>query len=515
MDTILKASLPKLWEKLLEALQAVLPITAIVLVLCFTIAPVSPSILLCFLLGAAMIVAGIMFFTLGAEMSMTPMGERVGAVLTRSRRLPVILGVGFLLGFLITISEPDLQVLANQVPAIPNRVLILSVAAGVGLFLVFAFLRMLLGIPLPKLLVLFYGLLFALAAVVPKEFLAVAFDSGGVTTGPMTVPFIMALGVGVSAIRGDRHAADDSFGLVAMCSIGPILAVLILGIAFRASDSTYLPPVMPQVEDSVELWQLFCEALPTYLKEIAVSLLPIMVLFGVFQLAALRMDRRSLGRIGVGLGYTYIGLVLFLTGANVGFMPAGNYLGQVLAGQSFRWVLIPIGMLIGYFIVRAEPAVYVLNKQVEEVTDGAVSAQVMGIALSAGVSISVGLAMVRVLTGISVLWFLVPGYAFAIGISFVVPKLYTAIAFDAGGVASGPMTAAFLLPLAQGACTAVGGNIVTDAFGVVAMVAMTPLITVQLMGLVAQLKTRKARQAQPQTAAAVFACWQDDEIIEL
>ena len=218
------------------------------------------------------------------------------------------------------------------------------------------------------------------------------------------------------------------------------------------------------------------------------------MLFGVFQLAALRMDRRLLGRIGVGLGYTYIGLVLFLTGANVGFMPAGNYLGQVLAGQSYRWVLIPIGMLIGYFIVRAEPAVYVLNKQVEEVTDGAVSAQAMGMALSAGVSISVGLAMVRVLTGISILWFLVPGYAFAIGISFVVPKLYTAIAFDAGGVASGPMTAAFLLPLAQGACTAVGGNIVTDAFGVVAMVAMTPLITVQLMGLVAQLRTRRTDQ---------------------
>ena len=229
MDAILKASLPKLREKLLEALQAVLPIAAIVLVLCFTIAPVSPSILLCFLLGAAMIVVGIMFFTLGAEMSMTPMGERVGAVITKSRKLPVILGIGFLLGFLITISEPDLQVLANQVPSIPNRTLILSVAAGVGLFLVFAFLRMLIGISLPKLLVLFYGMIFLLAAFVPKEFLAVAFDSGGVTTGPMTVPFIMALGVGVSAIRGDRHAADDSFGLVAMCSIGPILAVLLLG----------------------------------------------------------------------------------------------------------------------------------------------------------------------------------------------------------------------------------------------------------------------------------------------
>ena len=499
MDAILKASLPKLREKLLEALQAVLPIVAIVLVLCFTIAPVSPSILLCFLLGAVLIVVGIMFFTLGAEMSMTPMGERVGAVLTRSRKLPVILGVGFLLGFLITISEPDLQVLANQVPSIPNQTLIFSVAAGVGLFLTVAFLRMLLGVALPPLLVAFYGLVFVLAAFVPREFLAVAFDSGGVTTGPMTVPFIMALGVGVSAIRGDRHAADDSFGLVALCSVGPILAVLIL--------------------DSVELWQLFHEGLREYIKEIASSLLPIVVMFGVFQAVALRLDKRTLGRIAVGLAYTYVGLVLFLTGANVGFMPAGNYLGQVLAGCGMPWVIIPIGMLIGYFIVKAEPAVYVLNKQVEEVTDGAISAQAMGMALSAGVSISVGLAMVRVLTGISILWFLIPGYAVAIGISFVVPKLFTAIAFDAGGVASGPMTATFLLPLAQGACVAVGGNIVTDAFGVVAMVAMTPLITVQLMGLAAQLKTgrrRAARAAEPALAGvAAYADWPDDDIIEL
>ena len=519
MDAILKASLPKLREKLLEALQAVLPIVAIVLVLCFTIAPVSPSILLCFLLGAVLIVVGIMFFTLGAEMSMTPMGERVGAVLTRSRKLPVILGVGFLLGFLITISEPDLQVLANQVPSIPNRTLIFSVAAGVGLFLTVAFLRMLLGVALPPLLVAFYGLVFVLAAFVPREFLAVAFDSGGVTTGPMTVPFIMALGVGVSAIRGDRHAADDSFGLVALCSVGPILAVLILGIAFRASDSTYIPPVLPEVSDSVELWQLFHEGLPEYIKEIASSLLPIVVMFGVFQAVALRLDKRTLGRIAVGLAYTYVGLVLFLTGANVGFMPAGNYLGQVMAARSYRWVLVPVGALIGYFIVRAEPAVYVLNKQVEEVTDGAISAQAMGMALSAGVSISVGLAMVRVLTGISILWFLIPGYAVAIGISFVVPKLFTAIAFDAGGVASGPMTATFLLPLAQGACVAVGGNIVTDAFGVVAMVAMTPLITVQLMGLAAQLKTgrrRAARAAEPALAGvAAYADWPDDDIIEL
>ena len=315
------------------------------------------------------------------------------------------------------------------------------------------------------------------------------------------LPFALVLGVVAALMLLEPHLSGT---------------VLILGIVFNASESSYVPPVIPEVGDSVELWQLFSEGLPTYLHEIATSLLPIVVMFGIFQLAALHIDRRTLGRIGVGLVYTYIGLVLFLTGANIGFMPAGNYLGQVLGGQSSRWLLIPIGMLIGYFIVRAEPAVYVLNKQVEEVTDGAISAGTMGAALSAGVALSVGLAMVRVLTGISILWFLIPGYLFAISISFVVPKLYTAIAFDAGGVASGPMTATFLLPLAQGACIAVGGNIVTDAFGVVAMVAMTPLITVQLMGLVAQLKTRKARSAQPLLdTAALLAELPDDAIIEL
>ena len=498
-----------------ESLTSVLPITAIVLLLCFTVTPVSNNAMMAFLIGSLLLIVGMGLFSLGSEMSMIPLGQAVGSEITRSKNVWIIVGISFLIGIIITVAEPDLQVLANQVPAIPNPTLILSVAAGVGLFLVFAFLRMLIGISLPRLLVLFYSIIFLLAVFVPREFLAVAFDSGGVTTGPMTVPFIMALGVGVSAIRSDRHAADDSFGLVALCSVGPILAVLILGIVFNASESSYVPPVIPEVGDSVELWQLFGEGLPTYLHEIALSLLPIIVMFGIFQLVALRIDRRTLGRIGVGLVYTYIGLVLFLTGANIGFMPAGNYLGQVLGGQSSRWLLIPIGMLIGYFIVRAEPAVYVLNKQVEEVTDGAISAGTMGAALSAGVSLSVGLAMVRVLTGISILWFLIPGYLFAISISFVVPKLYTAIAFDAGGVASGPMTATFLLPLAQGACVAVGGNIVTDAFGVVAMVAMTPLITVQLMGLVAQLRTRKARRLQPAAMGAAFAGLADDDIIEL
>ncbi len=505
----------KLREKRNEALKAVLPIVALVLLLSFTIAPISSSILLCFLMGALLVIAGMMFFTLGAELAMTPMGERVGSSLTKCRKLPILAALTFILGFIITISEPDLQVLAQQVPSVPNMTLIVFVACGVGIFLVAALFRMLFSISLPRMLLFFYVIVFVLAFFVPDSFLAVAFDSGGVTTGPMTVPFIMALGIGISSIRGDRHAADDSFGLVALCSIGPILAVLLLSLIFHVDGSTYEAAALPEISNSVELWHLFLVSFPHYMQEIAVSLLPIVLFFAIFQVTVLKITGRTLVRIGVGLVYTYLGLVLFLTGANVGFMPAGSYLGTVLAGLNYRWILVPIGMIIGFFIVKAEPAVYVLNRQVEEITDGAISASAMGASLSAGVAFSVGIAMVRVLTGVSILWFLIPGYAIALSLSLVVPKIFTAIAFDSGGVASGPMTATFLLPLAQGACIAVGGDIVKDAFGVVAMVAMTPLITIQILGVIYKLRSRKAALIPAAIPADPLAALDDDAIIEL
>lgn len=501
---------PKMQSKMSEALAAVVPIIGIVLALSFTVAPVSPSILLSFLMGAVLVMVGMMFFSLGAEISMTPMGEKVGAKMTQTKNVWFIMLLSFILGIIITISEPDLQVLAELVPSVPNRTLILAVAVGVGLFLVVAILRMLLSIALSHLLVALYLAVFVLAFLVPGDFRAIAFDSGGVTTGPMTVPFIMALGVGISAIRNDRNAADDSFGLVALCSVGPILAVLLLGMIFNPGESA--PEVIEniQIADTVELWQMFAVELPAYLEEIAISLLPIVVFFGLFQVFSLHLSGRTLSKIVMGLAYTYLGLVLFLTGANVGFMPTGTYLGSVLAGKSYRYLLIPIGAVIGYFIVKAEPAVYVLNHQVEEITDGAISARAMGTSLSLGVAVSVALAMTRVLTGIPILYFLIPGYAIALGLSFVVPKIFTAIAFDSGGVASGPMTATFLLPLAQGACVAVGGDLAADAFGVVAMVAMTPLITIQILGLVTVIKNGK-RAVQGDLVPEMDA----DAIIEL
>ena len=491
MDIIIKSSIPKLREKLLEALQAVLPIAAIVLVLCFSIAPVSPSILLCFLLGAAMIIVGIMFFTLGAEMSMTPMGERVGAMLTKSRSVPLIIGVGFLLGFLITISEPDLQVLANQVPSIPNMTLILSVAAGVGIFLVMAFLRMLLGIPLPRLLVIFYAAIFLLAAFVPKEFLAVAFDSGGVTTGPMTVPFILAMGLGVSMIRSDRAAEADSFGLVALCSIGPILSVLILGFFYNDSEAT-AGVSAAAFADTREIGSAFISAIPDYMAEMAVALLPIVAIFLIFQLCLLRLHGRPLAKILIGIVYTYVGLVLFLTGVNVGFSTLGASLGAALAESG----AIPLSMLLGWFIISAEPAVGVLEKQIEQVSAGAIPGRAIKISLSIAIALAMGIAMLRVVTGISIMWFLVPGYAIALGLSFFVPDIYTAIAFDSGGVASGPMTATFMLQFMMGASTALGGNVLSDAFGVVAMVAMMPLLSIQVVGVLFEKHAKRSEASE-------------------
>lgn len=459
---------------------------------------------------------GMLLFSIGVELSMTPIGERVGTTMTKSKKLFVMVGISFIIGFMITISEPDLQVLAEQVPSVPNMALILAVAIGVGSFLVIALLRMLFGIALSHMLLVFYVAIFIFSYFVPGDFLAVAFDSGGVTTGPMTVPFIMALGIGISAIRSDKHAANDSFGLVALCSIGPILAVLILGMFYHPEHTEYVAKAIPDIDNSVELWKMFAKEIPTYMKEMAVSIFPIVVFFLLFQAVSRDMKKKAMIKIGIGLIYTYAGLFLFLTGVNVGFMPAGNYLGQVIAKLPAFWIIIPIGMVIGYFIVKAEPAVQVLTKQVEEITSGAISEKAMGLSLSIGVAVSVGLAMVRVLTGISIMWFLIPGYAIALILTFFVPKIFTAIAFDSGGVASGPMTATFLLPFAMGACDALGGSIITDAFGIVAMVAMTPLITIQVMGVVYKQKAEHLqKEISEQTVCIPLEEYGDAEIIEL
>ena len=500
----------KLKEKIRESLSAVFPITGIVLILSIFLIPMELGSVVMFLTGALMLIVGMGFFQLGAEMAMTPLGEGVGVQISKMKKLLTVLLTGFLMGVIITVSEPDLQVLAGQVPSVPNMVLIMTVAVGVGLFLALAIVRIRYKISLSMLLIVCYLALILVSMFVPKEFLAVAFDSGGVTTGPMTVPFIMAMGVGLASVRSDKNAANDSFGLVALSSVGPILAVLILGCFFKPTEAAYTLTDVATVVTTQDVARVFAQGLPLYAREVLLSLVPILWVFLIFQWLTHRYHGLQIKRIIVGFGYTYIGLVLFLCGASVGFAPVGAYLGKELAGLSLRWILVPIGALIGYYIVKAEPAIQVLNHQVEAVTNGAISVKMMNRCMQIGVAASVGLAMLRVLTGISIQWFVIPGYIIALVLSRMVPDIFIGIAFDSGGVASGPMTSTFLLPLSIGVCEALGGNLMTDAFGVVALVALTPLIAIQLMGLVYKLKTAKRTQTVP--AAIADDC---DMIVDL
>ncbi|MDF2541878.1 MAG: hypothetical protein K0S47_1596 [Herbinix sp.] len=498
-----------LTTKLRESLSSVIPITVIVLILHFTIAPMPLYIMVLFLIGSLLLILGMSLFTLGADISMMIMGEKIGAHLTKSRKLPLIIIVTFIIGVFITIAEPDLKVLARQTPAVPDMVLIVAVAIGVGIFLVVSFLRILLQIKLSYILIFLYLIVFLLASFTDKDFLAVAFDSGGVTTGPITVPFIMALGVGLSMVRGDNTAEEDSFGLVSLCSVGPIMTVLILGMFYNSSQNSYSPVTVPDFQNFTEVILSFVTNTPHYVEEVSFALLPIILFFLLFQITTLRLQKKPLAKIIIGIIYTFLGLILFLIGVNVGFMPAGYYLGEKIAGSSYVWLLIPLGMVMGYFIVAAEPAVHVLKQQVEDITEGSISGKAMGLSLSIGVAISVGLALLRVITGISIFYLLIPGYLIALTLTFFVPSLFTSIAFDSGGVASGPMAATFLMPFAMGACEAVGGNMVTDAFGIVAMVAMTPLITIQILGIVYQIKARRV------TEDAVSHPLMEDSIIDL
>ncbi len=499
----------KLREKINESLTTVVPITGIVLLLCIFLLPLDLGTIALFLVGAAFLIVGMGLFQLGAEMAMTSLGQGVGKYIVKSKKLAVMLLISFMVGMLITVAEPDLAVLAAQVPAIPNQVMTWVVAVGVGVFMVIAVLRILFKIELKKLLMLLYPLIFILSFFAPADFTAVAFDAGGVTTGPMTVPFIMALGVGFSSVRGDKGSQEDSFGLVSLCSVGPILMVLLLGIFYQPDSAVVSGVDISTLTTLQEVMLEFAVMIPSYLKEVITILIPVFAVFVVFQLLTGSFKRIQVLRILVGFLYTLIGTTLFLTGVNVGFAPVGTLLGQQLATETWKWILLPVGALIGYYIVKAEPAVQILNKQVEDVTSGAITARAMNLCLSIGVSAAVLLAMLRILTGLDIYWVIIPGYLIALILCQFVQPIFVGIAFDSGGVASGPMTSTFLLPMAIGACTGVGGNIMTDAFGVIALVAMAPIIAVLVMGVMYEIRLKR------ETGSVVVVVDEDDLIIEI
>ena len=476
-------------EKCRESVISVIPVVILVLLLHLTVAPLGDD-LPKFLTGAALFIVGLGLFLVGADIGVLPVGQKVGSTLTGKRNLALMLAVGFVVGFIITVAEPDVQVLAAQVtgvaPVIAPMALVCIIAAGVGFFVAVAMGRIIFQLPLKTLLFVCYGAVFLCALLASDLFLGIGFDAGGATTGPMTVPFIMALGVGVAAVRGGSNAGDDSFGFVGLASVGPILAVLMLGV--------FASPAVPETSSAAQAAQEglaahFLHLLPEVTHEVAMALGPLALLFLFFRLFLIRLSRRQTLRMVMGLIYTFIGVILFFLGVKGGFMPTGDALGALLSAPENRFLLIPVALVLGAVVVCAEPAVWILTEQVEQVSGGAIRRTLMLIALSAGVSLAVGIAMYRVMTGTSLWYFLIPGYAAAMLLMRLCPRMFTAIAFDSGGVASGPMASTFILAFMLGVSKGVGGNPAVDAFGCIAMIAMTPLIAIQLLGIVFRCKT--------------------------
>lgn len=471
----------ELIAKIKESFLSVLPIFLLVVFLHFTVVPLNDNMMGNFLIGSVFLVVGMSLFTLGADNAMMPMGHKIGSYISKYKKLWFLVIVALLLGTFITLAEPDLKVLADQASYLPGTTLILTVSIGVGMFLVLAALRIVFKLNLSKLLVVSYGLVFLLTIFIPKEFIPLSFDSGGVTTGPITVPFIMALGIGMSSVNGD-DSKNDSFGLIGLCSIGPILSVLLLSLFFGNGTASYVSS-----GETLSIGAYF----GLYAKEIAIALLPIILFFVFFQIAFIKLSKKTLAKIFISIVYTFLGLVLFLVGVNYGFMSTGKYIGVTIANNFKSWVLIPLGMIMGLLTILAEPAVYVLNKQVEEISSGLISKKSLSFSLAIGVSIAVGLAMTRIVFDINIFYILIPGYLLAIVMTFCAPKMFVAIAFDSGGVASGPMAATFILPFAIGACSTLGNSVILDAFGLVSFIALTPLISIQILGIIYNAKLNK------------------------
>ena len=485
-----------LLDKFKDVIMSVLPITIIVLILNFTVAPIGTELIGRFIVGAIFIIIGLAIFLFGADLGIQPIGNLMGSSIAKKKKLGTIVVFGFILGFFVNIAEPDLQVLARQVSqvtsgAISQISLLVVVSIGIGLMVVVGLLRIVFKISLNKLLTILYGIIFLLVALAPPSFLGIAFDSGGATTGSMTVPFILALGLGVASMQGGKESEEDSFGLVGIASTGPMIAVLIMSLLSGIETLTGSLPYHEVESGSILL--LFLKEIPVLLVEVTLALLPFLVLFLIFQVFFIKLPKKQFARILKGLLYTYIGFVLFLTGVNAGFMEAGSAIGHVLASLENNWIVIPIGFILGFVVILAEPAVYVLNEQIEDVTSGHIKKKVILYTLAIGVAIAVTLSMIRILVPSIRLWhFLVPGYFLAIVLSYFTPNLFVGIAFDSGGVASGPMTATFILAFAQGVAQAIeGADVLLDAFGVIALVALTPLIAIQILGLIYERKAVK------------------------
>jgi hypothetical protein len=478
--------------KLEEAFSSAFPLVLIVLIAGIILVPMPSGTVLMFIIGTGLLILGMGLFSLGVDLAMLPMGEGMGRQLSKSKKIVLVLVITFIMGLIITIAEPDLQVLSKLVStSIPPRVLIFIVSIGIGFTLVTAVLRNLFKIPIGYLLIVLYGIIFLLVFLAQKPFIPIAFEAGAVTTGPIIVPFILAMGVGLASIRKGKDSKEANFGLVALCTLGPVLSILILSLFYKPSGAEWDTFVFPNADTFQDAVRPFVIESPEYIIEVLIAMTAIVFCFVILQVVSKLYKKNELVRITGGFFITLAGLVCFLVGANVGFVPVGHLLGSQLANSTFKWILVPLGLIIGFYIVKAEPAVHVLKREVEDITGGAINQKALLHAIAIGMAGAMGLTVVRIFLGIPIIYFLLPGYVFSLVMFFFVPKIFTAIAFDSGGVCSGPMSTTFLLPLTMGICESTGQDQMIFGFGIVAMVAITPVVVIQIMGLLYKRKVKK------------------------
>ena len=477
-----------------DVLFSVLPITALVTILNFTIVPIENEMLIRFIIGAFLVILGLGIFLFGAHVGITTIGSLMGETVAKSNKAISVGILGFILGFMITIAEPDLQILAQQVNSasggiVPASLILIVVSVGVGIMVGIGLLRILYEVPLNKLLTATYLIILFLGLKTSQEFLAISVDASGATTGAMTTPFILALGYGVSRLKGGKTSDEDSFGMVGEASAGPIFAIMLMSMIWGLKD---IQGGMNEFVINKGIISPYIKIFPRFLKESVITVLPLTTLFLIFDRFKFKLSKKNKNIILKGLLYTYIGLTLFLVGVNAGFMEVGRVIGESIA--RFHPLLLPVfGFLLGMVVVLAEPAVHVLSNQVEEVTAGHIKKKAILVALSMGIAFAVMISMLRIMIPGLKLWhILLPGFGFAAFLSYKVPPIFVGIAYDSGGVASGPMTATFVLAFAQGAADAIPtANVLIDGFGVIAMVAMTPLIAIQVLGLIFKRKAER------------------------
>lgn len=472
-------------DKFKETLISVCPVVILVVALHFLAAPLETPVLARFLLGSVLVILGLTVFLIGVEIAISPLGNAIGSMLAQRRSLALLLAGGLVLGFVTSVAEPDLAVLADQIQTatggeLSSATILIVVAAGIGVMLALALARIVFQVSLRNLLLVIYLAIGALCLAAPRDFLGIAFDSGGATTGSMTVPFVLALGMGVSAAGAGTKSEEDSFGLIGIASGGPMIAVLTMALVSGLDRVQGAETQAAAVEASI--WAPFAAELAHEAASVLVALAPLFIITLILQKTSLHLGRRAFSRILKGFVYTWLGFVVFMAGVNAGFMDAGRDLGTALAGRSLALNLL-VAAVIGCVVILAEPSVHVLTAQISDITSGAIRSGAVLVSFAAGVSAAIVLSVLRLRLSWPLWILLAAGYGMVLVLSRFTPALFVGIAFDSGGVASGPMTATFVLAFAQGIAQACGAGAV-EAFGVIALVALTPLISLQIFGLV-------------------------------